>query len=124
MIPSRNVKRVLFVCSANIDRSPTAENLLKRVGGFEVQSAGTWLNARKRISKDLIEWADMIFVMEQQHKEAILAIKPDAEDKIVVFNIPDIYPRNDPELIEILKTKISEYLKIRWRDSSQQFHSP
>ena len=62
--------------------------------------------------------------MEQQHKEAILAIKPDAEDKIVVFNIPDIYPRNDPELIEILKTKISEYLKIRWRDSSQQFHGP
>lgn len=124
MVSSRKIERVLFVCSANIDRSPTAEKLLKSVGGFEVQSAGTWLNARKRISEELIEWADIIFVMEQQHKETILAIKPDAEDKIVVLNIPDIYPRDDPELIEILKAKISEHLKIEWWFSSEQFRSP
>jgi protein-tyrosine phosphatase len=108
-------KRILFVCTANIDRSPTAEELLKRVGGFEVKSAGVWFNARRRLTTDLIDWADIIFAMEDHHKEAILILKPEAEGKVIVLNIPDIYPKNDPELIEILKVKLSEYLKIRWK---------
>jgi len=107
-------RRILFVCTANIDRSPTAETLLKSVGGFDVKSAGIWFNARRRISEELIDWADLIFVMEGHHREAILALKPDAANKVIVLNIPDIYPRNDPELIEILKAKLSEHLKIRW----------
>lgn len=114
MIHPQKVKRVLFVCTANIDRSPTAEALLKNVGEFEVQSAGIWFNARRRISESLIDWADIIFAMEDQHKEAILNLKPDAENKVVVLKIPDIYPRNDPELIKILKVKLSESLKIKW----------
>lgn len=114
MIHDGKARRILFVCTANIDRSPTAEELLKSIGGFEVQSAGIWFNARKRISEKLIDWADIIFAMEDQHKEAILNLKPDAENKVVVLKIPDIYPRNDPELIEILKIKLSEHLKIKW----------
>ena len=102
---SEKPRRVLFVCTANIDRSPTAEGLLKSVGGFEVQSAGVWFNARRRVSEELIDWADLIFVMEEYHKEVILALKPNAENKIVVLNIPDIYPRNSPELIRLLKSK-------------------
>lgn len=113
---SKSARRVLFVCTANIDRSPTAEELLKGVEGFEVQSAGVWFNARKRISEDLIEWADIIFVMEEFHKEVITALKPDAADKIVVLNIPDIYPRGDPELINILKMKLADILKIEWKE--------
>ena len=115
MISPRKLKRVLFVCTANIDRSPTAEDLLKNVEGFEVQSAGVWFNARRRISKELIDWADIIFVMEDFHKEVIMTLKPDADKKIVVLNIPDIYLRNDPELISILKVKLAEFLKIDWK---------
>jgi len=115
MISPRKLKRVLFVCTANIDRSPTAEDLLKNVEGFEVQSAGVWFNARRRISKELIDWADIIFVMEDFHKEVIMTLKPDADKKIVVLNIPDIYLRNDPELINILKVKLAEFLKIDWK---------
>lgn len=107
-------KRVLFVCTANMDRSPTAEALLKGRAGFEVRSAGTWINAHRRISLHHIDWADIIFVMEENHKEAIIAIKPEAEKKITVLNIPDIYSRNDPELIELLKTKLKKYLNINW----------
>ncbi|MBS7634347.1 phosphotyrosine protein phosphatase [Candidatus Bathyarchaeota archaeon] len=114
MIHPQKVRRVLFVCTANIDRSPTAEALLKNLGEFEVQSAGIWFNARRRISESLIDWADIIFAMEDHHKEAILNLKPDAENKMVVLNIPDIYPKNDPELIKILKMKLSESLKIKW----------
>ena len=112
MASSERPKRILFVCTANIDRSPTAEDLLKDIEGFEVKSAGVWFNARKRISRDLIEWADIIFVMEDFHKEVITTLKPEAESKTIVLNIPDIYPRNDPELIKILKMRLKEFLKI------------
>ena len=105
-------ERILFVCTGNMDRSPTAESLLKGIEGFEVKSAGTWIHARRRISRDLIEWADRIFVMEEHHKRAILSICPEAEGKITVLNIPDIYVRDDPELIRILKMKMREHLNI------------
>jgi len=106
--------RVLFVCTGNLDRSPTAEFLLRGKEGFEARSAGTWINARKKVSKDLIEWADVIFVMEDYHKDVILSICPEAKEKVVVLNIPDVYRRNDPKLIEILKKRLGECLKIEW----------
>lgn len=107
-------KRILFVCTANVDRSPTAEAILRGVDGFEAQSAGIWPNARKRITEELIDWADVIFAMEEHHKDAIVALKPEAESKIVVLNVPDIYARSDPRLIKLLKDKLSEYLGIIW----------
>ncbi len=105
-------KRILFVCSGNVDRSPTAEALLKGKKGFEVKSAGILIGARRRLSKDLIDWADIIFAMEEIHRAAILRISPSAESKIVVLGIPDLYRRNDPELIEVLKEKISKYIDV------------
>lgn len=107
-------KRILFVCTANVDRSPTAEAILRGVDGFEVRSAGIWPNARKRITEGLIDWADVIFAMEEHHKDAIVALKPEAENKIVVLDIPDIYARSDPRLIKLLKDKLSEYLGVIW----------
>ncbi|MGB9133995.1 MAG: phosphotyrosine protein phosphatase, partial [Candidatus Bathyarchaeia archaeon] len=58
-------RKVLFVCSGNIDRSPTAEVLLRGKEGFEVKSAGTWEGARKVVSRELMDGADAIFVMEE-----------------------------------------------------------
>ncbi len=101
---------MLFVCSGNIDRSPTAEALLKGKEGFEVKSAGTWPFAPTVISKGLIDWADIIFVMEEQHRQALLRIDPRADAKIVVLGIDDHYLKGDPELLEILRQKLSEYL--------------
>ena len=112
--PEKAAERVLFVCTGNMDRSPTAEALLKRMGGYDVKSAGTLPYATRRISVDLIEWADLIFVMEEHHRDVILSICPEAEKKIIVLGIPDRYPRNSPELIRRLKTKLSEHLGIDW----------
>ena len=103
-------KRVLFVCSGNIDRSPTGEALLKQKGGFEVKSAGTWMGARTVVSKELIDWADMIFVMEEHHKEALIRIDQNAEAKIIVLDVDDRYLKGDQELTRILKERLSEYL--------------
>jgi len=106
-------KKVLFVCTANIDRSPTAEDLLGQLNGFEVQSAGTWLHARRRITEELINWADIVFVMERHHKEFLLDLSPMAKNKTVVLDIPDIYSRNDPELVRILKGRLSTHLTVK-----------
>lgn len=67
-----------------------------------------------RESQSLIDWADKILVMQDQHKKAILELKPDVEDKIIVLKIPDICRRNDPELVKTLKAKLAEHLKIKW----------
>ncbi len=103
-------KKVLFVCTANYYRSVTAERIFKDYENLEVKSAGTHPLAERTIDKDLIDWADLIFAMEEEHKEAILTIAPEAEYKIIVLDIPDIYGRMDPFLIRILKEKVSKYL--------------
>lgn len=102
--------KVLFVCSGNIDRSPTAEALLRGKEGFKVKSAGTRAGAPEGVSKKLIDWADMIFVMEEHHKEALKQIDVRADTKIAVLSIDDHYLKGDPELTRILKERLSKYL--------------
>jgi predicted protein tyrosine phosphatase len=103
--------KVLFVCSGNIDRSPTAEGMFKTRADLEVMSAGTSLLARRRVTKQLIDWADKIFVMEQKHADRLEHLEPGARTKIVVLNILDEYHRNDPELIRLLNERVTPYLQ-------------
>jgi len=103
-------KKVLFVCTGNFDRSPTAENIYKNVKGLEVKSAGISVVAQKPISKELVEWADVIYAMEELHKRVIVTLDPSAKNKIMVLDIPDIYNRDQPELIKLLKQKLDQSL--------------
>jgi predicted protein tyrosine phosphatase len=103
------LKRILFVCSGNVHRSQTAQEILKNTEGLETRSAGTLPLSPHVVSKELIEWANIVFVMEEDHKDAILQISPEAKNKIVVLGIPDRYLRNDPRLVEMLKDRLSPY---------------
>lgn len=103
-------KNVLFVCTANELRSPTAEELFRKNKDIGVKSAGTSPFANQQIDRNIIDWSDLIIVMENHHMKKILEIVPSIEDKIVVLNIPDIYARNDPKLIQILKKKVPTHL--------------
>lgn len=58
---------ILFVCSRNQWRSPTAETIYKNTSGLFVKSAGTEPSAKIRINYKHILWADLIFVMEKKH---------------------------------------------------------
>jgi predicted protein tyrosine phosphatase len=55
---------LLFVCSRNRRRSPTAEAIFSGMEGYEVLSAGTSPDSETIISADLVEWADLIFAMD------------------------------------------------------------
>ena len=102
--------KLLFVCILNLQRSPTAESLFENYENYEAKSCGIDISAEKQISKQAVEWADIIFCMEDIHKNFIVKNFPQAQNKeIIVFNIPDIYYRDDPELIRILKEKLKKY---------------
>lgn len=57
-------------------------------------------------------WADMIFVMEEKHKQRMMAgFAQQCQFKdIYVLDIPDDYQYMDAELIELLQQSMQAYL--------------
>lgn len=100
------VMKILFVCTGNVDRSKTAEDMFKDVEGLEVRSAGTNVAATVRLSKELVEWADRIFVMEHKHQKAVLRLDPSAKKKTERLDIPDRFYYDQPELRKLLRDKL------------------
>ncbi len=102
----------LFICSRNQWRSPTAERIFAVGYGIATRSAGTSKHAKHTISLKDIAWADMIFVMEQKHKQNIKEKFPQPlqHKKVIVLDIPDEYLYMDEALIELLKESMLPYL--------------
>lgn len=103
----------LFICSRNKWRSYTAETIYKNQSKHKVKSAGTEPSARIKITENLINWADLIFVMEKKHK-ARLEERYNAtlrSKEIITLDIPDEYKYMDPELIEIIKDSVNHYFE-------------
>ncbi|MFW5745567.1 MAG: protein tyrosine phosphatase [Spirochaetota bacterium] len=98
---------VLFVCTANQQRSPTAEELYRNDRRFEVRSAGTSPLARTAVSAELVAWADLVVVMEEHHARAIRERFPDASRStdFVVLGIPDIYQYMDRTLQRAIRER-------------------
>lgn len=105
---------VLFVCSRNQWRSPTAEQVFRRRPGLIVRSAGTSRNARKPLSAALLQWADVVCVMEEAHKSQIVAtFRQQAGRKtIYVLDIPDDYRYMDEELVALLQESVPPLLGL------------
>ena len=101
---------ILFVCSRNRLRSPTAERTFYGTPGINVRSAGTAKDAENIIARDDIEWADLIFVMERHHRKSIMQ-KFRTQTKIISLGIPDHYEFMDPDLIEVVQAKVTPYLE-------------
>lgn len=106
--------KLLFVCSRNLWRSPTAEALFQNHPAYEARSAGTEASARIKITAGHVGWADVIFCMEKKHAARIeerftaeLADKP-----LVVLRIPDDFRFMDPALIDLLKTELSAHVEL------------
>jgi predicted protein tyrosine phosphatase len=106
------LKNLLFVCSRNKWRSLTAEKVFSRQPGIDVKSAGTEPSARIKVTVQLLSWADIILVMEKEHKVKLCERFPDIirDKELYVLDIPDKYRFMDPELIEELKIAVSAYI--------------
>lgn len=105
---------VLFICSRNQWRSPTAEQVWRRHPLLSVRSAGTSPNARRKVSADDISWASVIMVMEEKHKSRLKAeFSRLLEGRLIhVLDIPDDYKYMDPELVEQLGQSVASLLNV------------
>jgi predicted protein tyrosine phosphatase len=103
---------LLFVCSRNQWRSPTAERVFSRDPDLAVRSAGTSPASRRRVGEADIDWADVIFVVEVKHRAHLRARFGHAiQHKTVhVLDIPDDYGFMDAELIHLLELAVPALL--------------
>ncbi len=104
-------KKLLFICSRNKLRSPTAEALFSGRPGVSVDSAGLSPDAEVPLEIGQLEWADLILVMEKVHRTRLnqkfnqyLAGK-----KIVVLDIPDDYTYMDARLVSLLEARCARH---------------
>ena len=103
---------VLFICSANKLRSPTAEHVFADWPQIETDSAGLDARADMRLSSEQLEWADVIFVMENAHRRKLSQNYKEHinRQRIIVLGIPDNYKYMDAELVRLLKVKVEPHL--------------
>src|SRR3989442_94695 len=108
--------RALFVCHYNRKRSATAERVFGKDPALEVLSAGTSEEAMVQVNQRMLEWADIVFVMDAEQVEALGKMFPGDPvlSKVVCLNIADDYHFLDPELVSILQQRTQPHFdKLR-----------
>ena len=106
--------KLLFVCSRNQWRSPTAEALFKNHPRYDARSAGTSESARIKVTACHLSWADSIFCMERKHADRLREQFPEelAGKQLVTLRIPDDFTFMDPALVEFLRTELAAHLNF------------
>ena len=109
------MNRILFICSANMCRSPMAEGLFndiqKKRGNsdtWQAESAGVWgldgnpatsgaiqamqrrgidirMHRARTVNKEMVEEADLILTMERNHKDGLRAAFPSSAKKVYML---------------------------------------
>jgi predicted protein tyrosine phosphatase len=107
------MKKLLFVRNQNELRSPTAEAIFSNDPDLVVRSAGLNNDAEAPLGAEDIEWAEIIFVMEQARKRKLqkrfkASLK---SQKLVCLSIPDDYEYMQSELIALSKKKLPQFLQ-------------
>lgn len=102
---------VLFVCTAGMQRSPTGAELFARKG-YDTKYAGMLARGADELTADKLRWADHVVVMESRHRKFIQQNFPELYEStpLTTLNIPDIYVKNDPELIQLIEEKMEDVL--------------
>ncbi|WIL19442.1 MAG: hypothetical protein QOZ81_001959 [Geothrix sp.] len=64
------------------------------------------------LSSDLLEWADVVFVMEKSHRNKLSKkFKTFLTDqRVICLDIPDLFEYMDPMLVRLLEEKVSPFL--------------
>lgn len=108
-------RHYLFVCAANRNRSPTAAAVFRALAAqaglaVQVDSAGISPFSERPVTKELADRADLIFVMEDYMARELETQYGQDPTKIVCLDIPDMYYRDDPLLIHLLKEALAPFV--------------
>jgi predicted protein tyrosine phosphatase len=107
------VPRVLFICGKNRLRSPTAEQLFATWPAVETASAGLSDDADTPVSGELLEWAEIIFVMEAAHRARLSKRfrRHLRAQRVICLDIPDRFAYMEPALVDLLVAKVGPHLR-------------
>ena len=106
---------VLVVSGRNKKRSRTAEYIYKNDNRFNIRSAGLSPNSDKKISENDLKWADLIFVMEKEHRTKLTGIFKHMDLPVIeILNISDDYEFMDDELVDMSRDRINYSLKMKY----------
>ena len=102
---------ILFICCRNEWRSRTAESMFSESDEHTVRSAGTAASARIKVNEQMMLWSDLVFCMEDKHKEIVKDRFPMAtrDQRIIVLHIEDDYKYMDHELIGEIEATTAPY---------------
>jgi len=110
-------KHYLFICHANMHRSKTAEDVCREIAeqyglGISVSSAGMSQASENPVMKEMVDKADVIFVMEDYMKTELEQRYKQQPGKIICLDILDIYERGDVVLTRILQDALYEHFNL------------
>jgi predicted protein tyrosine phosphatase len=105
--------RTLFICYYNRKRSATAERVFGRDPALDVRSAGTSDEAMVQVNERMLDWADVVFVMEDEQRRELARMFPShaALKRLICLEIPDKYEFLDPELVGLLQERTRPHLR-------------
>jgi predicted protein tyrosine phosphatase len=113
----------LFVCSANVARSATAEHLARQ-GRCLADSAGSDSEvAVRRLTVETIARARRIICMEEEHAQAVLRLAPERAKDITIWNIPDNYHYCEPALMAEIRERLQPLIE-QWHYRRYLFLGP
>ena len=103
---------VLFICGKNRLRSPTAEHVFADWEGIETSSAGINRDADSPVTPELLDWADIILVMEPSHRTKLTSeFSANLRGKRVAsLDIPDNFEYMEQALVDLLMSKVPKHL--------------
>jgi len=96
------MKKILFVCNGNTQRSPTFEKFFKApqfAAVYDVRSAGIYSGYPYMVNQEVIDWADCIYVMDlEQYKHIYQHYNVVSK----MIGVSDQYMPDSEELIELI----------------------
>lgn len=104
------MQHVLFVCGRGRKRSRTAADVYRSDPRVAVRHGGVGAASDRRVSADDLAWADLVLVMEPEHKQHLVARFGRDLPPMRVLDVPDIYEPMDPELVETLQAAVEAEL--------------
>ncbi len=107
------MQTLLFICSANRLRSPTAEQVFSQYPNVEARSAGLNQDAVDPLAPEHFDGVDIVFVMEKAHRNKLSKRFKShlGKARVICLNIPDDFEFMQPELISLLKTRVTPHLR-------------
>jgi len=107
------MQTLLFICSANRLRSPTAEQVFSQYPDIEARSAGLNHDAVDPLSPEHFEQVDIVFVMEKAHRNKLSKRFKShlGRARVICLNIPDEFEFMQPELVTLLKARVTPHLR-------------